>query len=82
MVLSDDKKAMRTRRTIANQRIESALLRLEKAMVKNAEPQNSANLEKISALVQENNKLKDTYGVIEDRLNSSIKNLKTILKKT
>jgi hypothetical protein len=80
VTLGDDQKAMQTRHSIANERLEAALLRLEKAMVKNAEPKNSANLEKIAVLVQENNKLKDTNSVIEDRLNSAIKNLKNILK--
>lgn len=84
MASSEDQKAKQKRQTIANERLEAALLRLEKALAKTAaktiESKNSADLEKIAALVMENNKLKDTNSVIEDRLNCAITNLKNILK--
>ena len=69
-----------TRHIIANERLEAGLLRLEKAMAKNAEAKNPADLEKIAALVSENDKLKDMNNAIEDRLNGAIKNLRNILK--
>ena len=80
MALVENNKGNRTRHKIANERLELALLRLKKAMVKNSESENPADLEKIAALVTENQKLKATNKAIEDRLNGAIKNLRNILK--
>ena len=82
MSLSEDKKDKRTKRAIANERLEAALLRLERAVAKTSEPENSEFLERIAVLVKENNKLKNTNGIIESRLNGAIKKLKNLLKES
>jgi len=80
--LSEDKKDKRTKRAIANERLEAALLRLERAVAKTSEAENSEYLERIAVLVKENNKLKNTNGIIESRLNGAIKKLKNLLKES
>jgi cell division protein FtsB len=80
VALGENNKVKNTRRAIANERLEVALLRLEKAMGKNAEHENPADLEKTAALVSENDKLRNTNKAIEDRLNGAVKNLRNILK--
>jgi hypothetical protein len=80
VALGKNNKGNRTRHTIANERLEVALLRLEKAMAKNSETENTADPEKIAALTQENHMLKDTNKAIEDRLNVAIENLRNIIK--
>ena len=80
MALGENNKGNRTRHLIANERLEVALLRLEKVMAKSLEAENPADPEKIAALVSENHKLKDTNKAIEDRLSGAIKNLRNILK--
>jgi hypothetical protein len=80
VALGENNKGNRTRHTIANERLEVALLRLEKAMAKNSEAENPVDPEKVATLVLENHKLKDTNKAIEDRLNGAIKNLRNILK--
>jgi hypothetical protein len=69
-----------TRHNIASERLDAALLRLEKAMAKKAKFEKSAYLKKMAALVLENDKLSDVNKVVEERLNGAIKNLKKILK--
>ena len=68
------------RHNIAIERLDAALLNLEKAMAKNAKFENSADLKKMAALVLENDKLSDVNKAVEERLNGAIKNLKNILK--
>ena len=80
MALDENNKGNQTRHTIANERLEVALLRLEKAIAKNSEAENPADPKKIAALVSENHMLKDSNKAIEDRLNGAIKNLRNILK--
>jgi len=80
VAIVEDKQGKRTRYKIANERLEAALLRLEKAMAKKVENKNSADLEQIEALVVENNKLKDINKAVEERLSGTIKNLENILK--
>ena len=80
MAIVEDKQGNRTRFKIANERLEAALLRLEKAMAKKVENKNSADLEQIAALIAENNKLKDINKTAEERLRGTIKNLENILK--
>jgi hypothetical protein len=80
VAIVEDKQGKRTRFKIANERLEAALLRLEKAMAKKVENKNSADLEQIAALIAENNKLKDINKTAEERLSGTIKNLENILK--
>ena len=80
MGLGENNKGNQTRHTIASERLEVALLRLEKAMVKNSEAENTADHKKITALTIENHMLKDTNKAIEDRLNVAIKNLRNIIQ--
>jgi hypothetical protein len=80
VALGGKKNDTRTRHNIAGDRIEAALLRLEKAMTKNAESENPADLKKMAALILENDKLSDINKVVEERLNGAINNLKKILK--
>ena len=80
MALIAENKDKRTRHIVASERLEGALLSLEKAIVKNAKSENSADLEKIAALAMENDKLLDINKAVEERLNGAIKNLKNIIK--
>ncbi len=80
MALGGEKKNKQSRHNIASERLEAALLRLEKAMARILESENSADLEKMAALVLENDKLSVINKVVEERLNGAIKNLKKILK--
>ena len=80
MALGGEKKNKQSRHNIASERLEAALLRLEKAMARILESENSADLEKMAALVLENDKLSVINKVVEERLNCAIKNLKKILK--
>jgi|TARA_B100001094_G_scaffold230798_1_gene225454 hypothetical protein len=80
VTLGENDKGNRTRHTIVNERLEVALLRLEKAMAKNSLDENPADPEKITALISENQELKDTNKAIEDRLNVAIKKLRNIIK--
>ena len=76
----EDKLSKQKRYKTANKRVEAALLRLEKAMAKNSLDENPADPEKITALISENQELKDTNKAIEDRLNVAIKKLRNIIK--
>ena len=80
MALGGKNKDKRTRHIIASERLEAALLSLEKAMVKDAKAENSTDLNEIAALIKENDKLSDINKAVEKRLNGAIKNLKDILK--
>ena len=80
MALGGKKHDKRTRHDIASDRLEAALLGLEKVMTKRTESENPANLEKMAALILENDKLSNINKVVEERLNGAINNLKKILK--
>ena len=80
MALDEKKIDMRTRHVIASERLEAALLRLEKAMAENTGSENSASLENMAALVLENDKLSGINKAVEKRLDGAIKNLKNVLK--
>ena len=80
MALGGKKNDKWARHNIASERLDAALLHLEKAMAKNAKFENSADLKKMAALVLENDKLSDVNKAVEERLNGAIKNLKNILK--
>jgi len=76
----EDKQTKQTSYKIANERLESALLRLEKILAKQTSIRNSEDIDQITALVMENKKLKDTNKIFEERLSGAIKKLKNILK--
>ena len=76
----DEKKIDKRTRVIASERLEAALLRLEKAMAENTGSENSASLENMAALVLENDKLSGINKAVEKRLDGAIKNLKNVLK--
>jgi hypothetical protein len=78
--LGGEKKDKLSRHNIASERLEAALLRLEKAMAKISKSENSADLEKMAALILENDKLSFINKAVEERLNGAIKSLKKILK--
>ena len=80
MALGGKKTNKQTRHDIANERLEAALLRLEKAMAENTGSENAADFEKMAALILENDKLSGINKVVEVRLDGAIKNLKHVLK--
>jgi len=80
VVLGGKKTNKQSRHDIASERLEAALLRLEKAMAENAGSENAADVEKMAALVLENDKLSGINKVVEERLDGAIKNLKNVLK--
>jgi septum formation inhibitor MinC len=80
VALGGKKNDKRTRHNIASDRLEAALLRVEKAMTKNEETENSVDFEKMATLILENDKLSNINKVVEERLNGAINNLKKILK--
>ncbi|MBH90230.1 MAG: hypothetical protein CMF71_08415 [Magnetovibrio sp.] len=80
MATFEEKKDEQNRYKVANERLEAALLRLEKVVTKQPEPKNSEDPDQIATLITENKKLREINNIIDVRLSRAIRNLKNILK--